>query len=737
MSALFGTTILISSLLLFWIQPLVSKMITPLFGGTPMVWTACMLFFQVFLLAGYLYAHIISVKLSLGKQIVLHCLLLLAGLVFLPFGFGEDMVTGFSWNSNPVFLLIGLLAVVVGFPFLIVSASSPLIQKWLSRTRSESSDDPYFLYAISNAGSLIAILAYPFLIEPLLPLTGQSRIWALAYGLMVGLFFLVGVLTWSRRRGAAPAPVPGKDVVDRTGRPTVKRVFTWILLAFVPSSLMLGITTHITTDIASVPLLWVVPLAIYLLSYILVFARRRVIPGALVEKLFPVFTLVTAFMLLTDIEKPVWLVFLFFLFFLFTAALALHGRLARDRPPARYLTAYYLFLALGGALGGVFNALVAPMVFTRTIELPLALIVAAMAYKKVGYPAAGKKGFSADIGTFFLVGALTTALAVLVPRITLEPYQLWMVVIFGIPLVVSHLFSRRPLRFGLALGAVFAGSLFYPDIYGDVIYANRNFFGSVQVRYDRSGPYHRLFYGTTQHGLQFTDPQRRGDALAYYHRSGPFGDIYRAYRWNPDSGAIGVIGLGIGAMLTYSRPGQHWTFYEIDPGVVRIARDTRLFTHWADARASGLKVISGDARIALKRARPGSYGLMVVDAFNSDAIPVHLITCEAFQLYLSKLSDRGLLAINVTNKNLDLTRVINDAARKLNLFCVFRFDPAPEGDEPRKKGKFASLWALLVRDPRHLGPLLRNNQWRVLSPSGPPRPWTDDYSNILGVLKWF
>ncbi|MCK4836238.1 MAG: hypothetical protein KAT17_06360, partial [Candidatus Aminicenantes bacterium] len=584
MALVFGSTVFISSVLLFWVQPMVSKMILPLFGGTPSVWTSCMLFFQIFLLAGYLYAHLISVKISSGKQIFVHCFLLLAGVVFLPFAFSDKMVADFSWNSNPVFLLIGLLVMVVGFPFFIVSASSPLIQKWFSKTSDVSATDPYFLYAASNAGSLIAILAYPLLIEPVFPLTIQSKIWALSYRFLVVFFVLIGVITWfSGKKAGMIKPVPAAEVNSQTAEQlSIKRILSWILLAFVPSSLMLGITTHITTDIASVPLLWVVPLALYLLSFILVFARKSLIPQGVIEKLFPVFTVVIVFMILTEIEKPVWLVFLFFLLFLFITAMACHGQLSTDRPSPRHLTEYYVFISVGGALGGVFNAIISPIIFTHIVELPLVLVIASIIYKRKRKEGKSKKNTLLDIGYPIMVGGLTIGLALIVPRITLEPYQLWMFVIFGIPLFVSYFFIHRPLRFGLALGAIFMGSLFYPDIYGNVVYANRNFFGYIHVNYDKTGPYHRLFYGTTQHGLQFVLPERKGEALAYYHRTGPFGDIYQAYRSNPASHSIAVIGLGIGAMLSYSAPGQHWTFYEIDPEVVRIAKDSRFFTHWQD-----------------------------------------------------------------------------------------------------------------------------------------------------------
>lgn len=733
MTLLYSLTISFSSVLLFLIQPLVSKMILPFFGGTPSVWTSCMLFFQVLLLAGYGYAHFISVRFSLKLQMWLHGVLLLLAGLSLPFQFSEKMVASFSWQSNPIFLLLWILLLGAGFPFFVLSAGSPIIQRWFSRTTHVSARDPYFLFAASNAGSLLAILIYPLFIEPSISLESQSRFWAWGYVALVLLFGLMAGLTWSSRKRAKPEKGPEDKDTGSEFRLAVKRRLIWILLAFIPSSLMLGVTTHITTDIASVPLLWVIPLALYLLSFILVYSRKNPIPMSLVIKVFPITVVITVFMMLTEIEKPIWLVFLVYLLFFFLAALACHGRLSRDRPSTRHLTAYYVYISIGGALGGIFNAVLSPLIFTKVTELPLVLVLACLMFS-------GMDRYEWRLGDILYpvtIGIFTAILAAFLPRLTLEPYQLWMFVIFGLPLVGGYVLSKRPVRFGLTIGAILLGSVFYPDIYGRMMHSERNFFGNIQINYDKTGPYHRLFYGTTQHGLQFTLPGRRHEALAYYHRTGPFGDIFQAYRAHPASDSVGVIGLGIGSMLSYSTPGQKWTFYEIDPAVIRIARDTRYFTHVADARADQVNIVPGDARLMIRKAREREFGLLIVDAFNSDAIPVHLITREAFGLYLSKLADSGLLAIHITNKNLDLTQVIRDVAQSLNLFCVFRYDSDVDPGDESTRGKFRSLWAVLTRNLTDLGPIIKQSQWRVLPSRKNPRPWTDDFSNIISVLKWF
>ncbi len=738
MTLLFGITIFLSSTLLFLIQPMVSKMILPYFGGTPSVWTACMLFFQIFLLGGYYYAHLINEKFSPRVQVFVHTVLLLAGGIFLPVYFSRNLSGSLAESFSPVFGLMVLLAVGIGVPFLILSASSPLIQRWFSRTSHASARDPYFLYASSNTGSLLALLCYPLAIEPLSSLSQQSRIWTGGYILLILFFILTGVITWKSGRGsgnvfgtASPESVDGAETIS------LKRKMMWVILAFVPSSLMLGVTTHLTTDIASVPLLWVVPLALYLLTFIFCFARRQVIPQAVMGKIFPITAVVIVFVMLTEIDRPLWLVFFLYLLFFFVAAMVCHGQLAHDRPSPRYLTAYYLLISAGGALGGIFNAILAPVLFNRVIELPLVLVLACLVYMKQSRRQWSRKLFAADAGFAVMTGGIAALLGLVVRQTSMEPYQLWMIVVFGIPLFVSYLFVKRPVRFALAIGAIFlAGSLF-PDIYGKVLKSERNFFGCLQVTTDASGPFHRLFYGTTQHGLQFVTPERSREPLAYYHRTGPFGEIFRAYRTKPDCRSVGVIGLGIGSMLAYSTPGQYWTFYEIDPAVICIARDSRYFTYCRDAEAARIDIIPGDARLNLEKALPESFSLLVVDAFNSDAIPVHLITLEAFRLYESKLAAGGMLAINLTNKNLDLRKVIADIAGQLNLFCVFRLDGEVNPDDDATRGKFRSLWAVLVRQPADLGPIIRGQDWRVLPADLNRRPWTDDFSNIVSVLNWF
>jgi len=356
----FTLALFLSSVLLFLIQPMVSKMILPLLGGTPSVWTTCMLFFQIMLLVGYLYSHLISKRLSLKKQIILHIGLLLLAIIFLPIGFSENISYSLNWDSNPVFWLLGLLFIVIGFPFFVVSASAPLLQKWFSRTSHLSAGDPYFLYAASNLGSLSALLAYPFLIEPWLKLQHQSHIWTFSYAGLILLFVGCGFILWRtviNRSVLNESESPKKNfslkIPGKKGKGlNLTRRLMWLVLSFIPSSLMLGVTSYLTSDVASVPLLWVIPLTLYLLSFILVFSRKRILPHWLMVKMFPITTLVIVFIIVTEIDNPLWLVFLFFLWFLFNTSMVCHGRLAMDRPDTRFLTEFYLYIAIGGSMGG-------------------------------------------------------------------------------------------------------------------------------------------------------------------------------------------------------------------------------------------------------------------------------------------------------------------------------------------------------------------------------------------------
>ncbi len=733
MLLLFKLTILLSALLIFWVQPMVSKSVLPFFGGSPAVWTTAMLFFQSCLLLGYLYSHYAVRRLKIQSQVIVHSLLLFLSLMLLPVFVRLPLTV--SATANPAFELLKVLGIVIAYPFLIASASSPLLQYWFSRAGGEGADDPYFLYAASNIGSFLALLSFPLLLEPLFSSGQQRMLWALLYIVLIVLLVSCGLLT-SRKSPREKTALPGTRL-SQNGLPGWRRRLTWLLLAFIPSSLMLAVTNHLSSDIASIPLLWVIPLSLYLLSFVIVFARRPLIPDSTVDGFLPGLALLVVFIMLTGIDQPLWLIFGAFLGFFFCCALVCHGRLAADRPPAENLTLFYFYLALGGMLGGVFNALLAPMLFSGITELPVTIVLAAMVYRRAGEPAipettTGKIFYWLPVPA---LGLLTALMAAFIPRLTLEPYQLWMLIIFGLPLVLAYLMVRSPKRYGLAVGSILIGSVFFTAIHGQALFRSRNFFGYLQVNHDQRGPFNKLFHGTTIHGLQFTIPERQFEPLAYYHQLGPFGETFAAFRERFSRARVGVIGLGIGSMLSYAEAEDSWTFYEINPAVLELAGNPRFFTFLSETKLQELELVAGDARLELAKAPPAHYDLLVVDAFSSDAIPTHLITLEAFELYWSKISRQGILAVNISNRYLDLTRVIADLAAKLGLFSIQQLDTGWVQGETDSQGKFASQWAVMARHPALLEKLLKSGKWSFVPGTG-NRVWTDDYSNIVSIVRW-
>jgi spermidine synthase len=493
----------------------------------------------------------------------------------------------------------------------------------------------------------------------------------------------------------------------------------------------LGVTTYLTTDIAAVPLLWVAPLALYLATFVLAFARgawlwRRPAAAAL-----PVFTLCLALALLTGATEPVWLLVPLHLITFFTAALVCHGELARARPPAERLTEYYLWVAVGGVLGGLFNALLAPLLFRTLglVEYPLAVLLACALV-----PAARPAGCRGSLKPL-LLGLFTAGLALAGRTVFPEPGKLAMAVLFGVPLLLCAPLMDRPRRFALGLGAIFLAASLHPGLHGPTLFYERNFFGVVRVTAEPGTGWHRMVHGNTVHGRQaWEDGEPQPTPLGYYHPKGPAGAVFKVLNARPGSASVAVCGLGAGALAAYARPGQHWTFYEIDPTVARVAQDPGLFTYLSDCRAE-YRVVLGDARLRLRDA-DRAYDLIVIDCFSSDAIPVHLLTREALSVYLSRLAPGGLLAFHVSNRYLDLKPVLAALAADAGLAeCREREDLVVDEDDLRA-GRSATVWVALARRTEDLGALARTVSWgRVRPPPGFP-VWTDDYSNVLGVFRW-
>ncbi len=757
--------------LLFVVQPMVGKMILPLLGGTPAVWSTCMVFFQAALLAGYAYAHASATWLRVSRQAMLHVALLAVPLAVLPLGIDPGRLAGGA--ANPVLGVLVLLSVSVGLPFFVVSATAPLLSRWFTHTGHRTAIDPYFLYAASNLGSMLALLSYPTLIEPRLHLRdaswlSQTRLWTLGYLLLAGLIVACALAVWRRASlstGAA-AVWPDRLAPAANGAedaPTLRRRLAWIALAFVPSSLLLGTTTYITTDIAALPLLWVLPLAIYLLSFILAFGRwPAVLHRAVMAISLPVILLVIFFMV-SSYHPRNWVTVLWHFLLLLAVSLACHGELALDRPSPRYLTGFYLLISVGGVLGGLFNALIAPVIFNSLVEYPLAMVLASVLVSRRLAPGRSRPAPVPDLAAALSVIALALILYSESVSIRVDFAFLGRVLDLGgetvadklypverlfkkgleyaPPLVACFLLRRRPLALGVALAGVLVVSSFVDAKNTEEIRRVRSFFGVLRVTRDRDDKgYTELRHGTTLHGRQAIEPARRGEPLSYYHRQGPIGQVFAELDGRAPVLRIAVIGLGTGTLAAYARPGDMMTFYEIDRRVRDIAFDPAYFTYVSDAsaRAASVRVELGDARVrldAVKRERPGErYDLIVVDAFSSDAIPVHLLTREALRLYLDMLAPDGLLAFHISNRYLDLEPVVANLAEDAGLGGRL----IEEDDSDESAGAAHSTWVVLARTPAAFGGLACDERFTAekLEPTPRVGVWTDDFHNLLSVFKW-
>jgi hypothetical protein len=722
---LFSITLFVSAGLLFWIQPLIAKTLLPLLGGTPAVWNTCLLFFQTMLLLGYVYALASSRWLSLRVQAAVHVVLILLIAIYLFRSPAHAPVLTSVQQGMPTRWLLENLLFSIGAPFFIISASNPLLQSWFSRLRHKLSADPYFLFAASNAGSLIALLAFPLVLEPTLGLNQQYQLWRAGFAVLMVLACVVTSI--AIRRSELPS---GLIEQDASSHLTVLRRLRWLALSFVPSSLMIGVTTYITADVAAVPLLWVIPLALYLLTFVLAFGRKRFVSAASLNRPLIVGALVVTLILASGATEPAWLLILANLAFFFVAALMCHTQLADDRPAITHLAEYYLWIAIGGALGSVFNVLLAPVLFTSVVEYPLVIVFACMLQR--GRRQTNRRNSYFDVIYPLGLYVLTVSLAILVTHLRPGSSIVNLFIVLGIPLIIiNHFFRERPLRFGLGLCAVMFASVYYTGATDHTIHITRNFFGTSRVSTDANGRINSLYSGNTVHGRQFVDQSRRCEPLSYHHENGPLGQVMAVYNAAPANSRVAVIGLGAGAMAAYSKPGQEWTFYEINPDVINLARNSQYFTYLQNCVSGSLKVIEGDARLNLQNAEAGYYGVIVVDAFSSDAIPVHLVTEQALDLYLSKLAQGGMLAFHISNRSLNLKPILADLAESRKLVCIAFDDLKPSSFE----GKDPSQWVLMARDLPEISNLSINSQWQRLNGNG-GRVWSDDFSNILQAIRW-
>ncbi len=717
----FAVTAFVSAFLLFVIQPMFAKMALPILGGAPSVWNTCLVFFQLALLAGYVYAHAAIARFGARRQIRWHLPLMLLPFLALPVRGPEAAALP---TGAPAAWLFGLLLRHVGLPFFVVASSAPLLQAWFLRTGRPGSANPYVLYAASNAGSLTALLSYPFLIEPRLRLAEQGLWWAIGYGVLILLICGCALAVWR-----AAAAGPEKPALRAAGPPiSWGRRARWIGLSLIPSSLLLGVTAYISTDLAAIPLLWTIPLALYLLTFMLVFMARPLLPHVLMCRLLPFLVVPVMALTISRLVGALWMIPLHLLMF-FTAAMVCHGELAQDRPSAAHLTEFYVWMAVGGACGGLLTALAAPAVFSSIVEYPLAIALACAA-PALRAPDPANRRLDALLPALLAFLSILLALEV---RLAGAAYtKMGDAIQFGIPAILCYTFSRRPLRFGLGIGLLFLAGLMNTPPGLKPVHEARSFFGVHRVL--KIGQLHELRHGTTVHGQQSLIPSRRCDPLAYYHRQGPLGDVFEAVWDRLPVPRVAVVGLGTGSTGGYARPGQHWVFYEIDPAVIKTAQDPRYFTFLQHCVPS-YEIVPGDARVSLQRAADGAYGLMILDAFSSDAVPLHLMTREALQLYLRKLADGGVLAFHISNRYFDLKPVLAQAAKSVGLWCfIGQQNGLTRAHEAA--GMYGSSWLVMVRRPEDAGALRTHPRWRALDPSPEVPLWTDDFSNLMSVFRW-
>ncbi|HWP70737.1 MAG TPA: fused MFS/spermidine synthase [Gemmatimonadaceae bacterium] len=775
--AVFATAIFFNAALLFSVQPMFTKMVLPLLGGSPAVWNTCLLFFQALLLAGYLYAHLTSRFLSARKQAVLHLALLISAVVLLPIHVPA------SWahppgTSLPIGWLLGLLTVSLGLPFFLLSAGAPMMQRWFAGTRHASAHNPYFLYAASNLGSFASLLAYPFLIEPRMRISEQAVAWL---GFYSGLLVLIGGCAVAthlfRRTMSAPTLVPDTKpvtsevpLVEDSGgihlkrrgalrgsmrflieeNPSVIRRFLqgrdapitnptivpdrnwrlrWVLLSFAPSSLLIGTTTYLSTDIASVPFLWVIPLALYLLTFVLVFAERPLFPRWLMLHVQLVLGLALIVALCLGAGRGILGPAALHLTAFFVTAMMCHRELADSRPRVEYLTEFYLWMSLGGVLGGVFNVLLAPVLYDSLVEYPFALVVAFGLRPGLARTYGTRLDFIRDL-LFPAAVAATVWFAFRLPKPPDEWFSGGSQVFLAAVAIVVLFFWKRPFRLALGAGAIYAGTQLAGNANSNILMQDRSFFGMYRVR--RIAEYHVLQNGTTTHGGQSRELTRRMDPLTYYYKEGPLGDIFAKVAQKPVR-RVAMVGLGTGTIACYGRPEEHWTFYEIDPMVADIARAPRNFTYLRDC-APRTNIVIGDARLSLAAAADREFDIIVLDAFTSDAIPAHLVTREALALYLQKLRDDGVVAFHISNRYLDLRPVIIALANDARVAGALG-ERAPD-TEGRGKLYYGSRWMVLAKNASVLSELVKLDGWHALGTWPESRLWTDDYTDVLAVLKW-
>lgn len=738
----FASTLLLSAFLLFLIQPLYGKMILPLLGGAPAVWNTAMLFFQTLLLAGYAYAHGIARLLSIRAQAIIHIVLLTLFIFVLPISIPNDWMP--PVDKNPAFWQLGVMAVTVGGPFFILSGSAPMIQHWFSFSPHKDAHNPYFLYASSNLGSMTSLLAYPFFIEPFLGVPEQSMNWSYGYGLLILFIAASAALIWAfGGKDSAPKAKEEKGKKAKKKADDDEHVITWdqrgkwVLLAFIPSSLMLGVTTYITTDLAAVPLLWILPLALYVGTFIIVFARKPLIPYEVSLKIQAISLILLLATFTSGLSINDSLEFVFHLIAFFFCALTVHFELARLRPHASHLTQFYLFMSIGGALGGSFNALIAPFIFPLPLEYAIMLVAAIFVrYLSTDQKSANKTVLD-DIITGVAIGAPLVILPFLLSKLSFitdhaNLYAVCLLIILFATVFTLLMISKKRWIFGMCTAVILLahppGGGVWTD--AETLHTSRNFFGVLRVADTDSGT-RWLIHGVTIHGTQALAEEHKLAPLAYYTKHGSLYEGFQLLQTRPDEQKIAVLGLGIGTVACYQKEGRFYDFFEIDPDVADIAENPEYFTFLRDC-GSPYEIILGDARLTVQKKPDDHYDAIFMDAFSSDNIPVHLITKNAIEFYDQKLKENGIILINISNRFLDLQPVLARIAETLNFKAFGKISKAGKLEDSGIGYSAAS--AVVLTRSKNDEKLLLSKGWDRLMPEEDIKLWTDDYSNIVSVL---
>ncbi len=724
---LYALTLLLSALLLFWVQLMVAKMLLPLLGGAPAVWNTCLFFFQALLLLGYGYSDWLTKRWTFRQQCSIQALVLLTGMLVLPITVGRGSLP--SGADNPIPWLLWALSLSVGLPFFALSTLAPLLQAWFSQTSHPQAKDPYFLYGASNLGSLLGLLGYPLLFEPNFTLTQQNSLWVGGYALLIILTLCCGGGAWLSQRtvkitGDNPQADELQAIIPLT-KLNLKQQLRWVVLAFIPSSWLLSITTYITTDIAAIPLFWAIPLSLYLVTFILAFARPQWRLPNWLTGVFPLLAVLLVMLLLLKVTQPLGLILPLHLVGFVIAASIFHQNLAQARPHPEHLTRFYLAIAFGGMLGGLLNSLIAPLVFATVLEYPLIIIVSLLLLRTLDLGSGLRLTWPLSIG--LLIGCLCIGLNWHMG----QQQSLGILVALGLFAGLAWGWELKRWQIGLGLGLVSLLGLFSLTSLGGVLTTQRSFFGVYQVLNESETGFHSLIHGTTVHGRQNLNPGQTQAPLTYFTPTGPIGQVFQEL--NPQFAQVAILGLGIGTLMSYAQPGQAWSFYEIDPLVVALAENPNYFTYLADAPAQP-KMILGDGRLQLAQAPEQQFDLLVMDAFSSDAIPIHLITQEALQLYLSKLKPTGLIAINITNRFLDLEPVLAALTESLDLVALQQYNRNLSAQE-RQAGKTPSRWVIISRDVQNFGGLPQDPRWQPLTRQKHIPAWTDDFSQLWPLIQ--